>query len=304
MKARLFEAQSKPDRRTPKNSRPFGTALEVQAKSEDAAGGGIQEQQVTGGCDDDLADDGGACAGNPGGQVLGHAESAIEAPHINGGMGRTDGEDKFFANGDSGELGIGGIRGRGERALRRSGGVVDFDLRLRGFAEIEQAIGAYGEGGGIVDSRVFCRATPRADQTKAWAELTNAVGMLGGDKDRAVGVDGDVQRFANRGRRTGAQFAVAHAVGKENGDGAASAVGDVDGGSGVDGDVGRAQVGAIVLEGKARLAARRKFVDEAGGSIGDVDDGLAVAGHSHGVVELAGTVTVGAPGVDVLERRR
>src|SRR5260221_144880 len=128
-------------------------------------------------------------------------------------MGCTDSEDKFFVDGDSGELRISGIRGRGERALRRSGGVVDFDLWLRGLAEIDQAIGAYGE-------------------------------------------------------------------------------------------VGRAQVRAIVLEGEARLAAGRKFVNEAGGGIGDVNDGLAVAGHSHGLVELAGTVAVGAPGVDVLERRR
>src|SRR5258708_2970892 len=100
-------------------------------------------------------------------------------------MGWTDGEDKFFVDGDSGELGIGGIRGRGERALRRSSGVVDFDLRLRGFAEIDQAIGAYGEGGWIVDSCIFCRATPRPNHAKSSAELVNNAGMLGGEQDRA-----------------------------------------------------------------------------------------------------------------------
>src|SRR5437899_3185384 len=63
-------------------------------------------------------------------------------------------------------------------------------------------------------------------------------------------------------------------------------------------------VGAIVLEREAGLAARRKFVDEAGGGIGDVDDGLTVAGHSYRLFELAGAVAVRAPSVDVLEGRR
>src|SRR4029077_5658244 len=47
----------------------------------------------------------------------------------------------------------------------------------------------------------------------------------------------------------------------------------------------------------------RKLVDEAGGGIGDVDDGLVVAGDSDGLSELAGAVAMDAPGVDVLEGR-
>src|SRR5258708_40322589 len=91
----------------PATGRPV--LLEVQAKSEDAAGRGIQEQQVTGGGDGELAGEGGACTGDPGGQGLGRAGGANEAPHINGGMGGTDTEDKFFVDGDSGELRMIGI---------------------------------------------------------------------------------------------------------------------------------------------------------------------------------------------------
>src|SRR5690349_11604229 len=62
-------------------------------------------------------------------------------------------------------------------------------------------------------------------------------------------------------------------------------------------------VGAIVLEGEARLSTGRELVNEASGGVGDVDDGFAVAGHRDRLVELAGAVAVGAPGVDVLDGR-
>jgi hypothetical protein len=97
---------------------------------------------------------------------------------------------------------------------------------------------------------------------------------------------------------------VAHAIGKENGDCAAVAVGYIDGGAGVNGDVHGMHVGAIVLERETGLAAGRKFVDETGGGVSDVNDGFAVAGHGYRLLELAGTVSVGTPGVDVLEGRR
>src|SRR6202011_163577 len=93
-------------------------------------------------------------------------------------------------------------------------------------------------------------ATPRPARTKPRTEFTNAVRMLGGDEDRAVGIDGDVQGFALSGERVRAQFTVAHAVGKENGYRATAAIGDVDGRAGIDGDVGRTQVAAIILEGE------------------------------------------------------
>src|SRR5216684_4664240 len=119
--------------------------------------------------------------------------------------------------------------------------------------------------------------------------------MLGRDEDRAVGIDGDVQGFTLSGERVRAQFAVAHAIGKEDSDRAAAAIGDVDGGSGIDSDIGGMQIAAIVLEGKAGFAAWRKLVDESSGGVGDVDDGFAVAGHGYGPVELAGAVASGAP---------
>src|ERR1700719_3488409 len=128
--------------------------------------------------------------------------------------------------------------------------------------------------------------------------------MLGSDVDCAVGVDGDVHGLADRGRRACAQFTVAHAIGKENGYGAATAVRYIDCGAGVNGEIHWMHVGAIVLKREARLAAGGKFVDEAGGGVGDIDDRFTVASHGDGLSELAWTLAVGAPGVDVLEGRR
>jgi hypothetical protein len=45
-------------------------------------------------------------------------------------------------------------------------------------------------------------------------------------------------------------------------------------------------------------------VDEAGGGVSDIDDGLAIAGHGDRFGELAGTFTVGTPSIDILERWR
>src|SRR6266446_6855214 len=59
---------------------PYNVLLEVQAKSEDAGGCGVEEQQITGGGDDDLAYDDGACAGNPSGQILGEPVRTVERP--------------------------------------------------------------------------------------------------------------------------------------------------------------------------------------------------------------------------------
>jgi hypothetical protein len=96
---------------------------------------------------------------------------------------------------------------------------------------------------------------------------------------------------------------VAHAVREKDRDRAAAAIGYIDGRSGVDGDVSGTQIATIILEGEARLAAGRKFVDETGGGIGDVDDGLTVAGDGDGFVELAGAVAMGTPGVDIFKGR-
>src|SRR5260370_13223629 len=184
------------------------------------------------------------------------------------------------------------------RSLRCSGGVIDFDLRLRGFAEIDQAIGTDGESRGILDSG-FVRggATPGANQAQRRAKFADAERMLRGDENRAVRVDGNVQRLADRGERAGAQFTVAHAIGKENGNSAAAAVGHGNRGAGIYGNVRRTQFGTTALERNARLATRRRLVDESGGGIGDVDDGLAVAGHRDRLVAFAGAVAFGAPGV-------
>jgi len=67
----------------------------------------------------------------------------------------------------------------------------------------------------------------------------NAVRILGGDVDGAVGIDGDVHDSRMAAGAAVRNFAVAHSIGKENGHGAAAAVGYVDGGSSVDGQVHR-----------------------------------------------------------------
>src|SRR5882757_7910911 len=128
--------------------------------------------------------------------------------------------------------------------------------------------------------------------------------MLGGDIDCAVGVDCYVHGFADRRGRAGAQFAVAHAIGKEDGHCAGTAIGNIDRGAGIDGEIYRLNIATIVLERETRLAAGREFVDETGGSVSDIDDGLAIAGHGHWLGELAGTFTVGTPSIDILERWR
>src|SRR6202790_5899928 len=213
-----------------------------------------------------------------------------------------DGEDKLFAGSDSSKLRVGCVRGRGERTLRRSGGVIHFDLRLHGFADVNQAIATNRKSRWIVNGRPFRgRPAPGAYGAQTGAEFAHAERMLRGDENRAVRVDGDVQGLAHFGDSTGAQFAVAHAVGEKDGHRAAAAIGDVDGGAGIDGDVRGAQVGAVVLERKTRLAAGRKFMNEAGGGVGDIDDGFSVAGHRDGLVELAGTIAVGTPSVDIFE---
>src|SRR5260370_5039395 len=181
-----------------------------------------------------------------------------------------DGKNKFIVHGDAGELRVCDVRRDRKSTLRRSGGVVDFDLGLGGFAEIDQAIGANSESGRIVDliasrgvSRGrFCRAiTPRADGTKCRAKFVNTVGLPGSDVDGAVGVDGDVQRVANWRGRAGAHFAVTHTVRKENGDRAGTAISYVDGSSGIDGDIGGMQTCGIVLAGEDPLAPPGKYVN-------------------------------------------
>ena len=128
--------------------------------------------------------------------------------------------------------------------------------------------------------------------------------MLGGHVDGAVGVDGYVHGFTDCRSCSGAQFAVAHAIGKEDGHCAATAIGNIDRGAGIDGEIYRLNIAAIILKGKAGLAAGGKFVDEAGGGVGDVDDGLAIAGHGHWFGELAGPFAVGTPSIDILEGGR
>src|SRR5260370_42676642 len=86
------------------------------------------------------------------------------------------------------------------RSLRCSGGVIDFDLRLRGFAEIDQAIGTDGESRGILDSG-FVRggATPGANQAQRRAKFADAERMLRGDENRAVTAYGKRQQAGDRG---------------------------------------------------------------------------------------------------------
>ena len=81
------QAQGKQDRRTPNQethsrTRSLESAeahpykawrdrqrvlLEVEVEAEDAGGSGVEQEQIVGGGDHDFANDGGACAGDPGG---------------------------------------------------------------------------------------------------------------------------------------------------------------------------------------------------------------------------------------------
>ncbi len=79
-------------------------------KAEDAGGGGVEEEQVSGRGDYYFADDRGFCAGNPCGEILGEAVGAIQRSDVDGGMCCADGKNKFIVHGDSGELRVCDIR--------------------------------------------------------------------------------------------------------------------------------------------------------------------------------------------------
>src|SRR5579863_9163242 len=120
-------------------------------------------------------------------------EGAIESPDVNHRLRGADREDKFAVYRDAGELRLRSVAGNSQRALQAAAGIVHFDLRLRGFSEIDQAVGPDGKRGGVVDRRaggglLEIGAAPGTGLAQIGAELVDAVGAPGGGIDGAVGV--------------------------------------------------------------------------------------------------------------------
>src|SRR5207248_1095265 len=216
-----------------------------------------------------------------------------------------NGEKIFGVQRDAAELRIGRVGGRGESALRRAAHIVNLDLRALELTDVDKPIGTNGQRGRIIDGGFAHRAgAPGANQSQGLAESADTKRALSGDVDSAIGIHADVHGLTRARKGPRPELTMVHAVGKENDDGTMARVRDVDGRASVDGYIDRLKVHAIVLKGKTWLATGRKFMDVAGSGVRDIDDRFAVAGHSHGRIELARAIAVRAPSVNVLDGRR